>query len=353
MANEVLKTPGTATRDTTLMASLLLDFLEKIINSEPRSSKSWTIHTEGALTMVKLRGLDEFIDRSQICMLMRLSTHYTVSCIASGSPLLETLITLHNFLGNQLGTQDTGFQLADLIMFGYASLCSKTREDTLSFDEIIEWSIALDRKLKRFYFRLPTRWQHSVFYSDCKTDRAFDPYYDLYPDANTCQELNMHRIIRILLNNFFMDHCPTSLAINQYMALMDSIRTSVHEICASVPQYLDCKNAARQRLPVSDFDQSSTHRHHTPDHDLDCCTLIFPLYVVGQSNIISGARSWVIEQLSYMSDHFRIKKAKTIADILEREPTLDPRLRRCSLFLAATPLYLKRVLFSVVTRMFI
>lgn len=63
-AIEVLKTTGIATRDTTLITSLLPNLLERITDSESRSNKSWTSHADGALTMVKLRGLDGFIDRS-------------------------------------------------------------------------------------------------------------------------------------------------------------------------------------------------------------------------------------------------------------------------------------------------
>lgn len=89
--------------------------------------------------MVEFRALHAFVLRSQICMLMRLSTHYTVSCVASESLLPENLATIHYFLGTQLGAQGTGFRLADL-MFRYANICSKACEGKPSFDEIVEWS---------------------------------------------------------------------------------------------------------------------------------------------------------------------------------------------------------------------
>lgn len=204
LTNKTLKSSSGAAKDTTLMTSLLLDLFEKITTNDPQNNKLWVSHADGALSMVKIRGLDEFVNRSQICMLMRLITHYTVSCVASRSALPDNLITLHSFLGRQLGAQDTGFRMAEL-MFQYTNLCSKIRDGALDFDEIIEWTSKLDSKLEKFHRDLPTRWQQSTIHPRRKTEWNLDLHYDLYPDAKICQALNMHRVIRILLNSFLID----------------------------------------------------------------------------------------------------------------------------------------------------
>ena len=86
MTNKILKSPKEQTKNTTLMASLLLDLFEKITGTETRNN-SCTSHVNGALALVRLRGLDQFQDDSGYNMLVRLFTHYIVGCVASDSPV--------------------------------------------------------------------------------------------------------------------------------------------------------------------------------------------------------------------------------------------------------------------------
>ena len=94
MTNKAVKSPKEAAKDTTLLASLLLDLFEKITNSEPRNKNLWRSHVDGALALVNLRGLERFQDPVEFQVLERLSTNYLVSCVASGSSVPNELITI-------------------------------------------------------------------------------------------------------------------------------------------------------------------------------------------------------------------------------------------------------------------
>ena len=90
--------------------------------------------------------------------------------------------------------------------------------------------------------------------------------------------------------------------------------------------------AARHRLPTSENsdhipDQRGPARAghpHTPNHQLECYTLIFPLYVAGRSKCVPDARLWVIKELHYISSPFYIRNEKVVAQLLEREGGVDP-----------------------------
>jgi hypothetical protein len=83
MTSKYLKSPKQAAKDTTLMVSLLLDLFEKIVDSE--KDKSWSSHTDGAIALVTSRGIEKFQHPSELRMLIRLSHHHIIGCIASGS----------------------------------------------------------------------------------------------------------------------------------------------------------------------------------------------------------------------------------------------------------------------------
>lgn len=82
MTNKALQSPELATKDTTLLAALLLDLFEKITNIT-HGSGSWMGHVTGALALVKLRGLEKFQDPSALRVLMRLSNNLIISKIPS------------------------------------------------------------------------------------------------------------------------------------------------------------------------------------------------------------------------------------------------------------------------------
>ncbi len=341
MTNRTLKSSKDAIRDTTLMAALLLDLFEKITDSEPRNNKSWTSHVNGALALVKFRGLEQFQDPSEFTILVRLSTHYIVSCVASGSPVPDILNQLQAYIGTRLHAQDPMLLLSNL-MVQYANLCSEDRRDILSNDEYIKLSMELDGRIQAFDIDLPLPWQHSTMLLDHKSDKAFDLHFHSYSNPRVCQARNILRVIRILLNESLMKHYSASLTSDKQLASIraahENIETLTGEICACVPQYVDCDDAARHRLPISEQANASVQNadhtldggpweishHHTPNHQLDCYTLIFPLYVVGRLNAVPGVRLWVIKQLHYISSHFYIRNAEMAAQVLERETDVGP-----------------------------
>jgi hypothetical protein len=81
MTNRALQSPEFATKDTTLLSALLLDLFEKITNTSSRHTKSWVGHVNGALALVKLRGLENFQDPSSLRIMERLSNNLLISKI--------------------------------------------------------------------------------------------------------------------------------------------------------------------------------------------------------------------------------------------------------------------------------
>lgn len=228
------------------------------------------------------------------------------------------------------------------LMIQYANLRSESRMGILSNDQCIELSMELDGKIRTLDLELPPSWQYTTILLDHKSDRTFDLHFDSYSNPRVCQARNVLRVIRILLNESLIAHYSASSTSDKYSALIEvahvNIESLVGEICACVPQYVDCDGAARQRLPTSHTwelpDQSPDHildrgsgetgHLHTPKHQLDCYTLIFPLYVAGRFKTFPEVRPWVIKQLHYISSHFYVRNAEAVAQILDRETDVSP-----------------------------
>ena len=332
MTNKSLKSSKEQIKNTTLMASLLLDLYEKITDTETRNN-SWASHVNGALALVTLRGLDQFQDDSEFNMLVRLYTHYIVSCVASNSPVPHNLNAIEAYIGKRLSVKDPMLRLSNL-MVQYANLRGDVRKGILSNDECIELSMELDGQIRALDCELPEYWQYSTMFLDQKSERAFDLHFHFYSNPMICQARNVFRILRVILNQSLIQYVLVSPTSHRDQALTrfarNNIQTLAGEICASVPQYMDCDGAARHRLPASEksdfgMDHILPRGHsHTPNHRLDCYALIFPLYVAARSNAVPETRPWIIKNLHYMSTHFHVRNAELVARILEQETDVDP-----------------------------
>ena len=85
-----------------------------------------------------------------------------------------------------------------------------------------------------------------------------------------------------------------------------------------MPQYVDCDSAARHRLPTPEYPREAATGHsHSPNHQQECYTLIFPLYIAGRSQAVPDVKPWIIKQLHYISNHFYVRNAGIVAKMLE------------------------------------
>lgn len=335
-----LNLPHEASKDTTLSTSLLLDVFEKITDGGTRNS-SLSSHIRGAFNIVKFRGIENFRSPSILPALVRLINHYLISCIASGSAVPMELSSIKEYLEEHLDNQEQTFRLTGA-MIQYANLRSKILSGALSPDEYIRASVELEVRLNILSLNMPPEWQYSTKLLYRKSTWAFDLYFNSYPHRNICQAWNIIRSIRILLNELILDYYlafdtgPTCSTMIE--SASNNIKKLAGEICASVPQYTCCKDISLETSseiedPISltrgvghalVCGPSGDDHPHTLYQQADCYILIFPLYVVGRSKVVSSMRYWVIKQLRYIGSHFRIRNAQTIARILEKEVNICP-----------------------------
>jgi hypothetical protein len=224
-------------------------------------------------------------------------------------------------------------------MIPYSNLLSDIKSGHLSTDYYLETSAALDAKFASLCLVAPPSWQYSTTILDQQTERTYDSYYDSYPGRHVSQAWNVIRLIRIVLNEYILEHgrdSPGELGekVSSLTMAHNKITTLASEICASVPQYVDCLGAARDILPTKeDFKHSEitddalnqAGHMHSPSQNLACYGLIFPLYVAGLSKSSPKAlRLWVIKELHYIGSHFAIRNAERVAQIMEQGIDVNP-----------------------------
>lgn len=334
MTNKALQSLEVAVKDSTLLASLLLDLFEKFTNDKSRHSESWKSHVKGALALVRLRDLEQFQDPSALRLLVRLSTNFLISSVATDTRVPDDVSALRAYAGERLNAGDPKWRLTNL-MVHYANLRSDIRNGHLSSDDGIRMSMDLHAKLQALAFNVPASWQYKMTAVNHDSEMIYNHRFDSYADRHVTQTWNVSRLVRILLNEYVLEcylEPAADITANGCSLLMSTasynIETLACEICASVPQYVDCLGAARSKLPVSEpiitaFDGAG--HLHSPSQKLDCYTLIFPLYVAGRSRgSPSTLKLWIVKQLRHIGSHFGIRNAELICQILEKGADVNP-----------------------------
>lgn len=224
-------------------------------------------------------------------------------------------------------------------MISYTNLRSDTKSGKFSKDDCMDAYVELDAKFEALSLGVPEEWQYSTRFLDQKTDRCFSTYFDCYPGRHVTQAWNVIRMVRILLNEFIVENgrdppCGFVPDASSPMVARGKIVTLGYEICASVPQYVDCLGIARDILQMKmdlkvdgtqDMALHQAAHSHTPAENLACYTLIFPLSVAARSEASPKAiKSWVLKELHYMASHFYIRNAEAVAQIIERGTKSNP-----------------------------
>ncbi|MCJ1376753.1 hypothetical protein MMC20_007998 [Loxospora ochrophaea] len=335
LTSTALKTPDLARKDSTLLAILLLDLYEKISNKDPDFHGAWVAHLSGALTLVKLRGDQQFKDPNTLRMLMRLSTTLLISSVAGDRPLPAELVTFRSRIAAHFSTpSDPKWQESDLII-EYMSLQQKFMEGGLASDEALYALVELDFKLSRLAVNVPPSWQYKTILVDQKSTHHYELYHHVYPAEHVAQMWNTLRQTRIQLNEQIYARCldckgapkndPQAVALHLYAR--KTISEMISDICASVPQYIgDHPKSFQSSAMIITLGRDSSGGdsqipgigESNPTPYLPCYRLIFPLYAVTQfPSAPPPLKPWVIKQLRFIAEHHGIENAAAVARILE------------------------------------
>lgn len=333
---QAINSPVLVRKDSTLLATMLLDLYEKITNFNPGLDQAWKSHVQGSLALVGLRESRLFRDRNEFRMLVRLSTNILISCVATDTKVPVELVVLRNRVSEYVDMKDPKWLLTDL-MLHYVSLRENIREGQLSDRDVTKSLMKLDAEFVSLAVSSPVAWQGRTVQLHTPTARVFGDYIDTFLDHHITQTRNVNRMVRILLHELLREY--SVFAYWEWSSLMshteETISKLVNEICASVPQYTCPELVEDQSVSPSSCSSATSKRDgedrvtgirvYTSAEWVRAYTLIFPLYIAGQSVATTQQqKTWIIDQLQFMAGAMGIRNAEVVAKILETGVKMNP-----------------------------
>ncbi|KAJ4356680.1 uncharacterized protein N0V89_004716 [Didymosphaeria variabile] len=314
--NKVLQDPATVQYTSTIEASLLLDLFEKITDPRPISVVSQRAHVDGALALVKLRGLQQFTDPGGLKALTRLALNSVVISISNGESVPQEIFQIREHAANFTDTSHPKWRLTGVTL-KITNLVSDITKGVLTAEDKVRQCVAIEKELEIIDSEAPPKWSYE---RKCimkeQEDTTLDGFYDIYASRMDTQMWNVLRFMRIVLCDEIIESSanPDDKASQHALEMTTLV---VQEVCASVPQMTDCKGPARHKLPPGSHPSLHTH---TLSHFLDTYILLFGLYASAWSRgCPERARIWIIGQLDRMAEHFGVKEAATVAAILKMQ----------------------------------
>jgi hypothetical protein len=350
--NRAIQDPELAKKDSTILAILLLDLYEKITNKEPRYEGAWAAHLQGALTLVKMRGNQQFDDPTVRSMLLRVSTNEMISCIVNHRPVPAEVMTLRANIASYITPSEDPKSKESDLMIEFAGLMHEIEEGNLRGDEAICSLKDLDDRFLTLSMDIQRASRFNTVQVTEKSSHHWESHHHVYPCDQIGHMWNVLRVTRILSNELILARCsdieevrsPNSKYHSTRQLATEILESMISDICATVPQYIGHIPAAglyeaaetqptkpspltgvltsKKRLVAAKLTSGSNLAHYLP-----CYRLIFPLYIAAQSSAAPrGLRSWAIDQLLFMKDYHAIKNAAQVAEILKSGENKDPWL---------------------------
>ncbi|MCJ1291269.1 hypothetical protein MMC34_002812 [Xylographa carneopallida] len=346
LTNAALKSTAEATKDSTLLAVMLLSLYETITSTTQTPLTSWTDHIKGATVLVTLRGRQQLRSSLGLQMFKQMTDNIIVSCIQREVYVPTEITDLRSYAFKNIVRSSPAWRFSDVTV-RFASLCASVKDGSLSdVDAIIAAAMKIDSEMIEWTTSLPSTWEYETIFMDTDPVLVYDGHYHLYGNHRISQMWNSLRMGRIFLSRIIsgqilqrISSVPVGQFSSDYTTLLllsaSTISQMSSEICASVPQFTECPapffvESSELRSPAYSWllpkqgQSGELDGHAPPIGAASGYFLLWPLFIAGSlPESPDSLRLWIVNRLKFIGSSMRISQAILAAEILERREDIE------------------------------
>lgn len=328
LTNRALRSPKDAAKDSTLFAVLILSVFETVTGSTQQSLMAWAKHINGAATLIKFRGENQFKTYAGQRMFSEVTANLIMSCVQRQTAVPDYIIKLREGADNYFDKSNPAWRLSDVIVEFTNFQASVKNGVLVGAREIVTAALQIDSSFLAVFRDLPEIWKYTTVYTDANPELVWNGNYHVYNDYWVAQLWNSMRCCRILLHEIILKHLKADISSMapefdelEYSELhLSTVRAMIQmrsDILASIPQQTlssDLQNWANSEAPRDE------NRHIYPMlRRSRGYFALWSLYVVGGMELGTEAiRNWVINRLNAISEEMGFRQARMLADFLYR-----------------------------------
>lgn len=310
-------------KDSTLASVMVLALFETLSKDNAQSSKIFTKHVNGALSLLALRPTEQFGYPVGRMLFRQIATNIRVDCAQRHVRVPNQLMELFARAAPFCDPDDPLLLVSDLVD-GFTDIRAAMQENT-GFDpyDLLQWAKRIDERAVSLTSNMPSWWNYDIVYVSRKDSRILSHRYHLYRDHRIAQLWNTIRMMRIRLNEMIHNLAgkiridaqgcgPEEDSLDSGCIQLHSsqiIQKMAADICASVPQFVRNSKDALKRSPTR---VASGY------------FLIWPLFTAGASALVPvEVYQYAVDQLKYIGMTSKIPQAFEAAKQLEFRETKE------------------------------
>ncbi|KAF2002048.1 hypothetical protein P154DRAFT_463070 [Amniculicola lignicola CBS 123094] len=289
MTNSALASPKDVRSDNTLLATMLLSMFESTSND--RSLIAWTNHVEGAASLLKLRGREQFSTPAGRRMYMQTVGLLTVACMGRGVKLPDYVHDMNEEVMKHERVGDPGNQFYHLHIAIVDFRSQILNGEITDLHTILDKALELDAIGKSVFNNVNAEWEYDEVHTARDVPGIYSRYYHVYLHMSAAQTWNWVRYNRIYINDIIR---------NTLIAGLNS--TPPTFTGTKFPQLLEESTATLQKMQADIFASMPQHLHITPSVAPVHSSLLSPSFPVEDMNRTTSA---IPQDKRYFWSNFR------------------------------------------------
>jgi hypothetical protein len=301
--------------DSTLVSVLVLSLYETIALDGQNPSKSWDTHTDGATTLLQLRGPEALKTDMGQKLYIQVSNNIRVSCVQRAVPLPAAFVELDRQASVYLNRSNPVLYFWPIVD-EFIQLQVMEKDSSTEPMALLKQALKLEQMLVEICSSLSESGVYEVLDTENTPSEAFQNSAHWYLDHRVARLWNTIRLTRIYVSEsiheqaelLMASRCSTETSVWATMKKLasETAQDAAAGILASVPQFIWKPKPNEDSQPFKISTVSG---------------FVWPLSGVGGSKLLSQeARNYAIETLFIIGREARLHPATMIAEILEKGP---------------------------------
>lgn len=279
-----IQDPEEATSDATLLSILLCGLYESITSSD-HSMPAWTKHIDGAVAIVKERGVKQFESPRSLSLFRAVRAQMLANAVQQHKAIDDFPGPngwLSDLSDHQLDSSQSPERSIESFKFTSNGKVLFEREKTAESKEeitrLLEQASTTQQALRDWEPYMPQKWAHrSTAYAPHTTHEgpieeaeAWPGPIHIYEDVNVSSLRNNNRVNQMLCSSFIMEALKWLDGTRytndpRYHTAKYRVQTLVDDVCYSVPFHL--LDHIRSDSETKDYNKTSKCPHRLPSFD--------------------------------------------------------------------------------------
>jgi len=318
LTNTALRSPESAILDNTLISILLLGLFETLAFEGRHSPDQWTVHTQGAAALIRLRGKQQFETPLGHRLFLQVANYIRISSAQQKRRVPREFKSIEDEAHTYMDLSNPVLGLAALTDAFTNLRADMESKSSPSHAKIVETCLEIDRQSILLIENFPPEYRYEVLEPSKAPTWTFRGVAHRYPNIRIALHWNAVRMIRLFTNGWIythskiisraepdpaIDEVARSRAEIQQHAAKEVSHQMIFDILASIPQFTDLLSTSPS--PSSRF-------------------VIWPLSAVGDSPVVPPeAKAYVISCLRLLGHVSGIRQAAKAADMIEESKDLE------------------------------